>query len=192
MKMVRETIANHILRLLYTRILSEDKIEYRVVKNEVGELEGVIVDLGGGPGYIEKVISQKGGGYIIDVDIDFYLLREGSIDIDKVMASADDKIFRDNSIDHVIIHDAFHHFANQDRVLKNYIEMTGRCIHIIDYDSSRMGGKLLNIFEKLIGFKSRFPNIKNLIKDISQLGPKEIDLYGPKGITAQFYLKICK
>ncbi|HEW94102.1 MAG TPA: hypothetical protein ENF47_05310 [Thermoprotei archaeon] len=70
-------------------------------------MNGNILDMDGGPGIIYSMLS--GDIYYINLDIDFSLFSIADKDFDRIYASPEDKVFRSEVFDAVIIHESLHH-----------------------------------------------------------------------------------
>ena len=156
MMSIRLWLSQLFLRIVYRRFLHPDKPIYRYVERYLPPLDGMVVDLGGGPGHLYRGLIDRGAKYVVVVDIDYGMFDPSKYDFDKVVADAGQKIFRDASVDYVVIHDALHHFPNPDETIRNYRRSIKRCIIIIDIDRASLSGRLAQVIERILGFPSRF------------------------------------
>ncbi len=181
-----ETISQRFLRMAYKRFIDEEAVIYRDIAKYIGKLDGAVVDLGGGPGYLVPTLSQLGAKYIIDVDIDFGMLRLGNYSFERVVADSSDIIFRPSSINYVIVNDALHHFYKPLESIRNYHSIISSCMYIIDIDRSKLLGKFIRLFEKILGFPGNFFAADELYDHLYNVGFSKVnlmDLSGPRYIV---------
>jgi len=186
---IRERLSQYILRTIYRRFMHSAPRIYNLVDDELKELQGTVVDLGGGPGLLVPLLFRKGAAYIIDVDIDFEMLRVHNYNFDKVVADASDLIFREESIEYVVIHDALHHFRNPVLTLRNYLGILRKCMFIVDIDANKRLGKFIAYLERVMGFPSKFFGIEDLVETLENIKPVCIR-YTHRG-SANFYMEVC-
>lgn len=119
-----------------------------------------IVDLGGGTGRIARFLINKVQKITV-VDISKKMLKQCQRRHPKLycaQAEAQSMPFADNSIDKIIIIDAFHHFPNQKQVvqeIKRVLIKNGKVI-IEEFNPQKIIGKLIMIAEKLLFMGSVF------------------------------------
>lgn len=143
-------IGQHLLRFIYKKKPSPNSILYRDVIKFIDDIDGDVLDLGGGPGYLHLYLKQK--TYYVVQDIDYVLLSYGDMDIDRVQAAAEERVFRADSFDNIIIHDALHHFRDIDKTIDNVVSLARGRIWIFEIELGSPTGKLIKVFEKLLGF----------------------------------------
>lgn len=160
-------IGQRILRLIYRRRPSPKSIFYKETINYIMDLDGDTLDLGGGPGNLHLFIREK--CYYVVQDIDFKMLSYGDQSIDKVLAPAEEKTFRNDVFDYIIIHDALHHFHDVDHVLNSIYGLSRKSILIFEIDLENMIGKFIKYLEILLGFPGNFYSSKKLIEKIREL-----------------------
>ena len=159
-------IGQHLLRLAYRRRPSKDSFLYRDAVKHISKVRGDILDMGGGPGYIYNFLG--GNRYYVVLDIDYKLLSYGDDNIDKVLAMAEEKVLRDKSFDVVIIHDALHHFKDVDKALSNSIGIAREKIFIFEIEAGKISGKIIKMFEKLLGFPGNFISSDELYRKVGR------------------------
>ncbi len=119
-----------------------------------------VVDLGGGTGRIAKFFAGKVSKVIV-VDVSEEMInqcRKRHPEFSCVRAEAQNLPFADNSIDKVIIIDAFHHFQNQKLVvkeIKRVLHRNGKVI-IEEFNPLTTFGKLVVVVEKFLLMHSVF------------------------------------
>lgn len=135
-----------------------------------------VIDLGGGSGRIAKFLTNK-VQQIIVVDTSKGMLKQCQRRYPGVacaQAEAQNLPFADNSMNKVIIIDAFHHFQNQKQVVKEterVLVKNGQVI-IEEFNPLRMTGKLAVIMEKLFLMGSTFHTPLSLVNLFSGNGFK--------------------
>ena len=188
----RMKLSSSILRIAYKRIFPHTRFLYSFIKNNIDELSGDVVDLGGGAGLIHEILSKRGARYIINIDIDYELLRRVSVSSDKILSSSHRKILRNDSIDHLILHDALHHFDKPIEALNVYMEIVSGCIHVVDFDVEKIGGKIIRFLEKIGGFPANFYSMKKVMSILDEGGLYLHKSNGPSKFFSQYYIKACK
>ena len=113
-----------------------------------------IIDLGGGTGRAASAIE----GHPIIVDASRGMLSRVGADLVPVQASATKLPLPSNSIDAVLIVDAFHHLPDQRVVLGEVARVLrdGGVVVIRDFDPTTIRGRAVAGAERLIGMRSRF------------------------------------
>lgn len=120
----------------------------------------IVIDLGGGSGRIAKFLTNKVRKITV-VDISEGMLKQCQQrhpDLSCIKAEAESLPFADNSVNKVIIIDAFHHFQNQKQVareIKRVLAKNGQII-IEEFNPLRVVGKLVIIMEKIFLMNSTF------------------------------------
>ena len=181
-----------IMRMMYKKIFPYTGFSYSFIEKNICELSDNVVDLGGGPGLLYRILSEKGARYVINIDIDYELLRNAPILSDKILAFSHERVLREESIDHIVLHDALHHFEKPIKTLKLYSEIFSKCIHIIDFDSGKIGGKIIKLLEKITGFPANFYSIPQVTDLLKKERLNIITLKGPSKTFSQYYIKACK
>ncbi len=161
-------IGQHLLRLAY-RKPPKESIFYGEAGKILSYEEGNVLDLGGGPGYLSRYIREC---YYVVQDIDYKLLSYGSEAIDRVLAPAEERVFREACFDTVIMHDALHHFSDVDRALENAHTVSRGRIYIFEFDPGSIIGRFIWLFEKLLGFPGNFYRPEELKKKVGRLCPE--------------------
>ncbi|HIE37233.1 TPA: class I SAM-dependent methyltransferase [Candidatus Geothermarchaeota archaeon] len=163
-------IGQRILRIIYKKRPNPNSILYRETVDHIRDIDSDTLDLGGGPGYLHLFIKEK--CYYVVQDIDFKVLSYGDHLIDKVLAPAEEKIFRDNTFNYIIIHDALHHFQDIDQVFKSIYGISKKYILIFEVELGNLIGKFIKYLEILLGFPGNFYSSKELIRMVqdSKLG----------------------
>ena len=160
-------IGQHFLRIAYRRKPKKDSFLYRDTSKYLKDVYGDTLDLGGGPGYLYLYMNHK--TYYVVQDMDYRLLSYGNVEIDRVMALAEEQVFRDGSFDNIIIHDAFHHFFDIDTSLQNIFKIVRKKVFFFEIKSEGVTGKAIILFEKLMGFPANFLDYKSLSDKIRKI-----------------------
>ncbi len=120
----------------------------------------VVLDVGGGTGLIASFISDSVKKISI-IDPSKKMMEKSKSDkIEKVYGTVLDMKFKDNTFDVVYCVDTFHHFTNGykqkdfNNIFHNSIKEMLRVLKkngvlvIIDFDTKKIRGKIINLFEK--------------------------------------------
>lgn len=185
-------LPTNIMRVAYKKIFPHTKFLYSFARNNISELSENVVDLGGGAGLIYEILLERGARYIINIDIDYELLSKAPISSDRILASSHEKVLRNNSVEHILLHDALHHFEKPMETLKLYTGVVGKCIHIVDFDIEKIGGKIIRFLEKMTGFPANFYSMKLVMNILEGEGLHMYTLKGPSKLRSQYYIRACK
>jgi len=126
-----------------------------------------VIDLGGGSGRIAKFLANKVQQVTV-VDASGGMIRQclqRHPELSCVNAEAQNLPFADDSINKIIIIDAFHHFQNQKQVIKEMeriLANNGKVV-IEEFNPIKMFGKLIVIIEKMFCLGSHFHPPTSLI-----------------------------
>ena len=189
---MRRSLTSFIMKIAYKKIFPHTSFLYSFIRNNLSKLSENIVDLGGGAGLTHNILSDKGAKYVIIVDINYELLSEASSSSDKVLASSDEEIFRRGSVEDVVLHDALHHFDKPIEALNVYMEIVSGCIHVVDFDVEKIGGKIIRFLEKIGGFPANFYSMKKVMSILDEGGLYLHKSNGPSKFFSQYYIKACK
>jgi ubiquinone/menaquinone biosynthesis C-methylase UbiE len=147
-----------ILAPLYDRVFKQVDVEHwRNLLNLPGQ--GLLLDIGGGTGRVSTGLSQYVRKIIV-LDESLEMLAEAvkKPGLSGVMARAENLPIENNSIDFIIMVDAFHHLHNQLKTLEEVVRILipGGKIIIEEPDIELFGVKLLALGEKIILMRSHF------------------------------------
>jgi demethylmenaquinone methyltransferase/2-methoxy-6-polyprenyl-1,4-benzoquinol methylase len=135
-----------------------------------------VIEVGGGSGRVAQAVEA------IVVDPARGMLRRARDQgLEAVQASASDLPHPDESVDAVIVVDAFHHFPDQHRCLEEMARVLapGGVLVVRDFDRETRRGRALDVAETLVGFDSTFHAAAELEADMESVGldPRPIE-YG--------------
>lgn len=142
----------------------------------VFEQSDKVIDLGGGTGRIANFLENKVQKVTV-VDASEGMLkqcRQRHPGLSCLCAEAQSLPFADESINKVVIVDAFHHFQNQKQAIKEIkrvLAKNGKVI-IAEFNPLKMVGKLVIIMEKLFLMGSVFHSPSSLANLFSSNGFK--------------------
>jgi demethylmenaquinone methyltransferase/2-methoxy-6-polyprenyl-1,4-benzoquinol methylase len=131
-----------------------------------------LLDLGGGTGMNAETLSRAGAKVTV-ADASQTMLRRAAakkMSVQILHAKAEALPLPDEAFDIVLISDAWHHFRDQDGVLREVARVlrpAGR-LYIIDFDAGRRGTKILAFFERLLAEPSAFPKPGELVEKLRQ------------------------
>ena len=149
----------------YDRVFKTGDISKLIdcLKLDYGEF---VLDAGGGTGRIGSAL-RKIGMNIIVVDASFRMLQlaRGEKDLRSVCCLAENMAFQNESFDRIMMIDTFHHVRNQIKTVKELwrIVKPGGRIVIQEPDINNIAVKLIAMFEKLLGMRSKFLEAEILI-----------------------------
>jgi SAM-dependent methyltransferase len=155
-----------LLRLLY-RVAPLSL--YDTVTGEVVKLKPrLAVDVGGGSGLLGKALRRKGflGEYVL-VEPDACLAKRALRDAFShiVVGVAESLPLRRVSGSVTVFHDSLHHVAEPYLALREAMRVS-ECILIGDFDASSLLGKLLTVFEKILGYPASFLELREVLATI--------------------------
>jgi demethylmenaquinone methyltransferase/2-methoxy-6-polyprenyl-1,4-benzoquinol methylase len=144
--------------------------------------EGRLLDAGGGTGRMaDSLRALVGEAVVADVSPGM-LRRAGARGLPAVRAAAEQLPFPGGAFDRVVMRDAFHHLADQDRSsaeLWRVLAAGGRLV-IIEPDILEFSVKLLAVFEKLMLMRSHFLTAERIAALFSGRSVK-IDIFREAG-----------
>lgn len=147
-----------------------DRIPYRhgpVLRGELREAS-VILDVGGGTGRIARHVRK---GRVLVLDVEPHLLsRARAHGYDVVLADAAHLPIRDLGVDAVLMVDAFHHMPEQALVLAESRRVARECVVIEEFDPSSVGGRLIQLGERILRFGSTFHTPEDLARMAADAG----------------------
>lgn len=119
----------------------------------------VVLDLGGGTGRIAKFLVGKVQSIaVVDTSEKMIVECKKHSGISCAVGSGESLPIANNSVDKIILIDAFHHMKNQGQVITEMkrVLKTGGKIIIEEFNPSTLGGKLITIFERILKLGSVF------------------------------------
>jgi ubiquinone/menaquinone biosynthesis C-methylase UbiE len=135
--------------------------------------KGSMLDEGGGTGRVSYSLRRHVGRMVV-ADISLPMLkaakRKGPLLI--VRCSAEDLPFADQTYERVLVVDALHHFADQNRSLSEIVRVLkkgGRTV-IEEPDLRRWSVKIAALVEKLLFMRSHFLHPASILEIIRRLG----------------------
>jgi len=125
------------------------------------------VEVGGGSGRAAREV----GATVLDPAPGMLERAEGR-GLETIRASAESLPLSDESVDAVLVVDAFHHFADQEAALSEAARVLapGGVVVICEFDRSTLRGRWLARGERLVGFDSRFFTATELEAAIDRAG----------------------
>jgi len=126
-----------------------------------------VIDLGGGTGRIAKFLANKVQKVTV-VDASEGMIRQclqRHPELSCIHAEAQNLPFADDSVNKIIVVDAFHHFQNQKQVVKEIkraLVDNGKVV-IEEFNPVKMFGKLIVIIEKMLCLGSHFHSPTSLM-----------------------------
>ena len=140
--------------------------------------DGFILDIGGGTGRIANNLRNRNQKILI-ADLSFKMVAQAQQYAHVLPMMADGGLLplRNESIQAVLIADAYHHFLNRELVLEEIRRILCRkgSIHIFEPNIRKMSVKMIALLEKLLGMRSKFFTIQEIEKTISSLGFRILD-----------------
>jgi len=163
-----------ILAPLYERLHLSAEKTFRNIE-EIGDFRqsDVIIDIGGGTGRIAKFLANKVKSItVIDPSQKMIELCKKHSGFSCVLGEGENLPFENNSIDKVILVDAFHHIKGQVKAIQEITRVLkrGGSAIIEEFNSSTFGGKFIEITENVFGFGSVFYKPSELEKLFLEYG----------------------
>lgn len=149
-----------ILASLYEKLPLSAERSFRKIE-EIGDFKNsdVIIDIGGGTGRIAKFLANKVKSItVIDPSQKMIKLCKKHSGFSCILGEGENLPFENNSIDKVILVDAFHHIRQQVKAIQEITRVLkkGGLAIIEEFNPSTFGGKFIKITENIFGFKSVF------------------------------------
>lgn len=140
---------------VYGRIMTEldpSTIEHGL--SLAGRPIEVLLDVGGGTGRSVRAVDAT--RRIVVDPADGMLRQISHAEIEVARAGGARLPFSAESVDAVLVVDALHHIADQRGVVTDAhrVLRSGGVLVVVDFDPGSMRGRLLAVFERLIGFES--------------------------------------
>lgn len=125
----------------------------------------IVLDLGGGVGRIAKFFINRVKKIVV-ADYSKGMIEQcrTRLDLYCTLSQAEKLPFKDAHFDKIIIVESFHHFQNQEKVIreaKRVLKPTGKII-LEEINPGKFPGWIIVILEKITGFKSNFLPPKEL------------------------------
>jgi len=121
---------------------------------------GRIADIGGGTGALAVHLADALGAAVIVVDPTPRMLRyvPERPDVVPLLGTAEELPFENASFDAVVVSDAFHHFRDQDRAVREFqrVLRPGGAVLLLEWDASGFFGPVLVTGERLLGEPGAF------------------------------------
>lgn len=126
-----------------------------------------IVEVGGGSGRVAREV----GATVVDPS-EGMLRRARGRGLETVRGVAEALPLADDSVDALVIVDAFHHFPDHEGALREAARVLsdGGVLVITEFDRSTRRGQLLDVGERLVGFDSTFYSAEELQAAIEDAG----------------------
>lgn len=154
---------NQFMKIFHLYKLEELEKHFKVKENDV------VIDIGGGTGYIAQVYSKKCKKiYVLDESEKMLSKVPSSENIITKVGNALDIPFEDNSMDAVLLTDVFHHIKEQKQLIEeiNRILKKDGKLCILDFNKNHIKTKILRIFEHAIFGKLYFKTKEEIISII--------------------------
>lgn len=163
-----------ILAPLYDRVFKQADVElWRNLLNLSGK--GLLLDIGGGTGRVSSGLRQYVRKIIV-LDESLAMVAEAvkKPGLSGLMARAEKLPIESNSIDFIIMVDAFHHLHDQLKTLEEGVRILkpGGKIIIEEPDIELFGVKLLALGEKIILMRSHFISAQKITAFLEKNGLK--------------------
>ena len=159
-----------LLAPFYDRIFSfldPDKIR-RLLALQGGE---IVLDIGGGTGRVSQTLVETSKVVIVDQSLAM-LKRARGKGMAVCLAKAEALPFAANSVERILVVDAFHHFGHQDSAASEMLRVlkaNGRLL-IEEPDISRLPVKLIALGERVLLMRSRFYSLEDLSEMFTRTG----------------------
>ncbi len=140
--------------------------------------DGFILDIGGGTGRIASSLRNSNQKILI-ADLSFKMVAQAQ-QYDHVLPMiADGGLLplRGESIQAVLIADAYHHFLKRELVIKEVWRALCKKgnIYIFEPNIKKVSVKIIALIEKLLGMRSKFFTMQEIEKTITGLGFRILD-----------------
>ena len=165
---------------IYEQMQFGDKKTFRKIES-LGDFRSTddVLDLGGGSGRIAKFLINKVQKMtVVDSSQKMIEQCQKRTGLSCVFAESENLPFANNSIDRIIIVDAFHHFNNQERAIqeiKRVLTQNGKVV-IEEFNPAKIGGRFVMILETVLRLGSVF-----------HTPPSLAQLFSNNGLNAQIF-----
>ena len=140
--------------------------------------DGFILDIGGGTGRIASSLHDGNQKFLIaDLSIRMMLQSRQYPHVLPMMADGGLLPLRDESMQAVLIADAYHHFQNRELVLKEVrraLYIKGN-LYIFEPNIKKASVKCIALLENMLGMHSKFFTMQEIEKTITGLGFRILD-----------------
>ncbi len=130
-----------------------------LAKTLVLPIEGTLIDVGGGTGRMSGTVRDYVGRVIIvDPSAGMIAQANGKRDVAALRAESEGLPFANGAVERVLIVDALHHFADQQRAIREVMRVLapGGMAALSEPDIRHWFIKLVALSEKLIAMRSHF------------------------------------
>jgi len=135
--------------------------------------DSAVLDLGGGTGVLTEIAYgfNPSPQYIVS-DPSIGMLKHSPNFSQKVLSKAENLPFKDESFDCVMIGEALHHFKNIDKSLNEIHRVLKHngTLFIFDFDPKVFKGKMIYLFEKMLGEPVNFFQPSELSEILQEKG----------------------
>ena len=134
---------------------------------------GRMLDAGGGTGRVSAAFSTMVGQLVVcDLSLAMLARARSKNGLDPVNSVAENLPFADDIFDRILVVDAFHHFADQQRVVKELLRLLkpgGRMV-IEEPDIKKKMVRLVALAERLALMGSRFHTVEDIARMVVSAG----------------------
>lgn len=151
---------------------SSSTIELQAGFDHAARPVGRVLDLAGGTGRVATALRSDGYDPLV-ADVSQGMLRRARIrNLRVVRADAATLPLPDDSVDAVVVVDAYHHLPDQAAALAEAtrVVVPGGVVVVRDFDPTTLRGRGVEAFEHLVGMGSRFASADELAAAMSRAG----------------------
>lgn len=138
----------------YDKFMSTFKLDKNnSIVNTLGDVNNLnVLDIGGGTGTLANILIDLGANVtIVDPEVKMTdMAKEKNININVINSYSHEIPLENNSIDLIVIRDAFHHIIEKDNTLKEcsrLLKSSGKIL-IYEFEKTHIITKLIFIFER--------------------------------------------
>lgn len=157
----------------YDRLLGNPSTEkYQFVLNLTSS--SILLDCGGGTGRIGASLKPF-VGMVVVLDESLPMLRQAKRKrVEALQAAAEDIPLRTHSVDAILVSDAFHHFAAQEKVVEELVRVLkpGGPLVVEEPDIHRFPVKMIYWMERISGMRTRFRSPEEIGRMLQERGLK--------------------
>ncbi len=161
-------IGQVLLRILYRRV----PVEY--YGEPARGLRGYsrVLDLGGGNGALYRALGCREYYVVLDVDEQLASMAPSTVCTERVVGDSQRLPLRSEGWRGAIVfHDSLHHFEDPVGALREAARVLREgAVMVYDYSARGVRGRLLYLFEKLLGFPARFLDPGEASKPLREAG----------------------
>ncbi len=159
-----------LLRVLYRRLKPPLLLYRATAEKACSTRPRLLLDVGGGSGLLMRALPCLPSLYVL-LDPDPVLVEAGPRApwVERVVADGRMPPLRASRRCTLVLHDSLHHIPGWRAHLRRMLDPCD-CLVVNDYDPGTLRGRLLALFERLLGFPAEFTSPRLLSRELEGVG----------------------